>query len=336
MAPLPPKQFKHYQELVDTLSQRGMYINDPERTKRKLAQVGYYRLSGYWYPARQLDRDGQGNAVLCPHLKRPKRLDEFMPDTHFDRVFNLYLLDKKLRLAMLDGLERIEVFVRGVIAHELGRGKRKEAGTGLDIPEPLAWKDVDYINPKHTKKRGRRPSSWEEWKSKHDTLIKRSHEDCITWHKRNEREMPFWVVIEAWDFGTLSKYYGMLNDKYRQRVCARLGITDKRETGVLQSWLMEMNILRNRCAHHTRIWNQQSSNMLALPSHAEFDDIRGDRNTLTRLYGVIRAMWFLIAQIGPSSTWFDEVEEIIVTMPEIPGCSTYSLGLPKPTQNNQQ
>lgn len=327
MALVPPKEFKHYEELVETLSQRGMLIDDKERTQRKLAQVGYYRLSGFWYPARAIERDANGNAIDCPHLKRPKRHNEFSPETRFDEVFNLYLFDKKLRIAMLDGLERIEIFVRSVIAHELGRGKRKEAGTGKDVPEPLAWKDPEYINGKFLKKRGHKPSLWDEWQYKHSKLIERSREDCIVWHKRNNKEMPFWVVIEAWDFGTMSKYYGMLKDKYRQRVCTRLGINDKKETAVLQAWLMEMNILRNRCAHHTRIWNQQSSKLLSLPSNECFDDIRSNENTLTRLYGVIRAMWFLIEQIGPSSRWMADVESLIAQLPQVPGCHTSSIGV---------
>ena len=326
MALIPSKAFKHYEELVEILSQRGMLIADRERAKRKLAQVGYYRLSGFWYPARLVERDTQGAVIECAQLKRPKRLDEFSDNTHFEDVFKLYLFDKKLRLTMLDGLERIEIFVRSVIAHELGKGKTKQAGTGQLIPEPLAWQDSDYINSKFLKPRGHKPSVWQEWQHKHSKLIERSREDCIVWHKNNGREMPFWVVIEAWDFGTLSKYYGMLNDKYRQRICARLGITDKKETGVLQAWLMEMNILRNRCAHHTRIWNQQSSKLLALPSDPSFDDIRGNHNSLTRLYSVIRAMWFLIAQIGPSSCWMKQVESLIADFPVIPGCDITSLG----------
>ncbi len=98
----------------------------------------------------------------------------------------------------------------------------------------------------------------------------------------------------------MSKYYGMLKDQYRQRICSRLGIEDKTETDVLRAWLMEMNILRNRCAHHTRIWNQQSSKVLKVTSHESFEDIKENGNTLSRLYGVIRVMWFLIEQIGPS------------------------------------
>jgi abortive infection bacteriophage resistance protein len=78
-----------------------------------------------------------------------------------------------------------------------------------------------------------------------------------------------------------------------------LGIEDKTETDVLRAWLMEMNILRNRCAHHTRIWNQQSSKVLKVTSHKSFEDIKENSNTLSRLYGVIRAMWFFSSTNWP-------------------------------------
>ena len=32
---------------------RGMDVGDRARAERYLGQLGYYRLSGYWYPARQ-------------------------------------------------------------------------------------------------------------------------------------------------------------------------------------------------------------------------------------------------------------------------------------------
>ena len=50
--PAPPKPFRAYPDLVALLAIRGMQVNDPSRAERKLAQLGYYRLSGYWYPAR--------------------------------------------------------------------------------------------------------------------------------------------------------------------------------------------------------------------------------------------------------------------------------------------
>ncbi|WP_366945268.1 Abi family protein [Desulfoluna sp.] len=76
-----------------------MIINDPFRSERKLSQVGYYRLSGFSYPCRIIERDPTTNeAILNPQTGRPQRLDQFMPETAFDAIFSLYLFDKKLRL----------------------------------------------------------------------------------------------------------------------------------------------------------------------------------------------------------------------------------------------
>lgn len=322
------KNFKQYHELVELLIHRGMSISDQTRAKRKLAQVGYYRLSGYWYPCRELEVDDHGNVVQCPIMKRPKRLDRFISNTKFEHVFELYVFDKKLRVLMLDALERIEIYIRSVLAHELGKGKRKEPGTGELIPTPFAWQDADLINNKFLRSKSGIPTAWEQWQRKHTQLIQRSREDCILWYRKNDRTMPFWVVIEAWDFGTLSKYYGMLKDTYRQRICQRLSIEDKTQTGVLGAWLMEMNILRNRCAHHSRIWNQTFSSPLSLSSHSRFDDIRHNQQARIRLYGLIEVMTFLIEQLSRHSSWRDDINRLLAQFPALPCCNLSALGVP--------
>nr|WP_275895939.1 Abi family protein [Pasteurella multocida] len=43
----------------------------------------------------------------------------FLPNTSFNVVYKLYLFDKKLRLLLLDIIERLEVNIRSVMAHEL-------------------------------------------------------------------------------------------------------------------------------------------------------------------------------------------------------------------------
>lgn len=40
------KPFRDYPDLVDLLEARGMIVEDKDRAIRKIAQVGYYRLSG--------------------------------------------------------------------------------------------------------------------------------------------------------------------------------------------------------------------------------------------------------------------------------------------------
>lgn len=324
----PPKEYKSYDQLLDILNIRGMTIEDDERAKRKLAQVGYYRLSGFSYSCREFIKKPCGSLEICDVMRTPKRKNDFLPGTSFNKVFNLYLFDKKLRVLMIDALERIEVHIRSLVAHEIGKGHKKEAGTGNYIPDPMAWCDPTYINPKHLKKKGTAPSTWDKWRTNHDKLIGRCREDCIEWHKRTNKSMPFWVVIEAWDFGTLSKYFGMLNDSYRMRICKRLGLDHHKAPNTLGAWLMSMNLLRNRCAHHSRIWNQKANAILPVPeNNAYFDRIALDANSRQRLFGLVVVMNYLLQQLGQSSIWMNQVMSEIEKFPQLPGCRLQSIGL---------
>jgi len=151
-----------------------------DRAIRKISQIGYYRLSGFWYPCREIDVNDLGQVVLDAKTRKPRRLDKFMSGTYLEGVLELYLYDKRLRLAVLDAIERIEVHLRTVIAHELGR---------LD---PVAHEMDSFINQKYLsdyqdKKTGIMRNSWREWRHEHDKQLSRCSEDCILWHKLDNK-----------------------------------------------------------------------------------------------------------------------------------------------------
>ncbi|HGC0098200.1 TPA: Abi family protein, partial [Escherichia coli] len=62
-----------------------MIINDRNRAIRKLSQVGYYRLSGFWYPSRIIATTDKGLSY---------RTDRFLAGTSFEKTYDLYLFDK--------------------------------------------------------------------------------------------------------------------------------------------------------------------------------------------------------------------------------------------------
>jgi len=298
-----------------------MQITDVPRAERKLSQVGYYRLSGFWYPCREFLRDANNNVVLCTVSKKPLRQNVFTPGTQFDSVFEIYLFDKKLRQLMLDAVERIEVHVRSVIAHEVG------------YHDPMAYQDINYINPSQTKtfttRQGQQRNIWNDWLKRQNEQIARSREDSIEWHRQHRKAMPFWVVVEAWDFGTASKYFEILKDSHRNRISARLGLTNAK---VLKEWLQEINTLRNRCAHHSRIWNQVSTNPLpTVPNAPYFQNLALDTNATSRLYGLIAILWYLVKAIGANSQWIHQVADVIDSKPTVPGCPFSALGFPDET-----
>jgi len=87
----PHLSFEHQLEL---LKSRGLEVTNDNTALEYLRRLGYYRLSGYWYPCRKL----LSSAERQSKLERPQRSDEFMPDARFQDTVALYVFDKKLRL----------------------------------------------------------------------------------------------------------------------------------------------------------------------------------------------------------------------------------------------
>ncbi|BBG58347.1 Abi family protein [Providencia rustigianii] len=294
------KPHKEYAEQLDLLLERGMQIADRDRAIKKLTQVGYYRLSGFWYISRVIVTGDDGLS---------RRTDQFLAGTTFENAYDLYLFDKKLRLLMLDALERIEIHIRSVIAHEIGR---------LD---PLAYRNSSFINPKFTSDTN---SKFDQWLVALDGKIKASRDECICWHREQKKEIPFWVAVETWDFGQMSKYYTMLKGGLQQKITRRFDIDNTR---LFANWLNGLNILRNRCAHHSRIWNRKYISLM-MPKIDYFDSLISNNIQKERVYGLICIIWYLVKRIAPNSNWLRQVADLIDTKPNMPGCSFNHMGLP--------
>lgn len=110
----PLKPWMAFDDQLKQLQRRGLQVEDEAAARSYLKRLGYYRLSGYWYPLRAIDLGAsraKGRAV---------RADTFVAGSRFEDVVRLYVFDKKLRLLALDALEHIETAVRVDIAHLLG------------------------------------------------------------------------------------------------------------------------------------------------------------------------------------------------------------------------
>lgn len=293
---MEPKLFKDYDQLIEQLLQKGMLIPDKQRALRKLAQVGYYRLGTFWYSCRQ------------PSSNSVKPYKHFLPKTDFNEIFKLYLLDKRLRLLLMDAIERIEVALKTKIAHELGRYS------------PLAHLEDAYINPKQLKDfnhKGIDRNTWKEWLKRQQDEISRCKEDFIEKYKKKNKTPPIWVAVETWSFGTISKYFELLKKRYQNKVAQELGIDNSKN---LVRWLQAISILRNRCAHHTRVWNQLERNPLNLPTNSVIFSRLQEFNSQERkrIFVLILIIDYLVKNIGPSSHWLSRIIKEIEQPPNLP------------------
>ncbi len=108
------KEWKSFDDQLALLKERGLIVENDEAALDYLERVGYYRLSGYFYPFRELEITLQGGLSY-------QRNNRFIEGSRFEEVVQLYVFDKRLRLLALDALERIELAIRVDIAYLLGK-----------------------------------------------------------------------------------------------------------------------------------------------------------------------------------------------------------------------
>jgi len=294
------KPWRSYEEQLDLLIARGLAVTDRPKALEYLQRIGYYRLSGYWYPFRAQS----GELVLLeengrkPVRKKRKTttiaLDDFKPGATFENAVKLYVFDKELRLLAMDALERIEIAVRVDVSHTLGK---------LD---PFAYVRPELFHESFSRdmNNGKGVSRHHAWLSKHARLINDSREEFVL-HNKSKYGLPLaiWVACEVWDFGTLSRLYAGMREAEQDAIAGRYGIRNGR---IFASWLRSLNYLRNVCAHHSRLWNRNIVDQPRLPPASEvpwiapFED---SGHLRARCFLLLRIARHLLQVVNPNSSW---------------------------------
>lgn len=304
---------KPYVSLVDQvalLGERGLEITDVARAEECLRRIGYYRLSGYWYPMRQIEvRNADGRETY-------HTLDAFKPGARFCDVVDLYVFDKKLRMLMLDAIERVEVALRVDIALTLG-----ERG-------PTAHRDPRELHTKFATLQNRRGQvPHQEWLKRLDASQERSSEDFVKHFKSTySTDLPIWMAIELWDFGMLSYLVGGLKYDDQTAMARRFGLP---RGEVLASWVRSISFVRNVCAHHARLWNRQIVDEPKWTRPGEvalLDQLADDPRSRGRVYAVAVALHWLLRHVNPTSSWGDRLAAHWRTFPESPLLNRYASG----------
>lgn len=286
-----------------------MLIDDEAKASEYLQRIGYYRLSAYWYPMRQ--RTGsKGDTVE----------DNFVPGTTFKEATDLYTFDGRLRLIVMDALERIEVSLRTEVALTLGRHG------------PRAYRDPTFFDSKFNRPiKGSGPTKHREWLQRFDKRFLES-KDAFAEHFRRKYpgdDMPIWIAVELLDFGALSHLISGLKYRDKVKIGESYGGIAPNE---LQSWVRSMAFVRNVCAHHARLWNKPLVNSPALTGkdvprvlkHAMLGTGSG-----SRFYSVACVMRYLLKHANPRTSWKDRFVSHIETFPISPRISISALGLPE-------
>lgn len=273
----PPLTFE---DQTDRLLARGM-TGDRDDIRNHLERVNYYRLSGYWYPFRRQD-------------------DTFRPGTTFESVWRRYTFDRQLRLLVLDGIERVEVAARTLLAYHHAHDHG-----------PFGYAE----NPESLKRL--KPAERTALLENIRLELGRSHELFVRHFRQKYGDthpdyLPIWMATEAVSFGRVVMMMKGSPTRVRERVAVAFGVPGT----VLSSWLHCLSVVRNICAHHGRLWNRTLGVKPKLPRH---DDWRSPvRVQPDRVFSVLTICRHSLQQIAPASRWHVRLDQLLTDYPEVP------------------
>ena len=262
------KAYHTYDEQVELLVERGMDVGDRDHAAGVLRRINYYRLSGYWYPFRQQSSTG--------------RSDDFYPGTRLDDVVALYEFDARLRAATFSVLAPIELAFRALLGHELGR------------IDPCAHLNPTLLSPTARDRAGRESESYRRWRESYEWKLGQSREDFVAHHHtKYGSKLPVWAAVELLDWGALSYLYGFAPRNVQESIAGVCGLSSPQ----LTSWLKTLNLLRNSCAHHGRLFNRVHTFTPKLPKVGIHPDLDTATPQWSRTFGQLTLIQFLLDRL---------------------------------------
>lgn len=209
---------------IAQLTSRGLTINNVSTAQKKLSELNYYRLEGYWLP-----------------LETDHKCATFITGSSFSLVLDWYDVDMKLRSILFEAISSIEVSFRTKWAYYLS----------------TKYGPFSYLDPKYFQNRAK----WLESINKFATDVFRSKENFIKHFIENYKEFfpPEWAAVEVMSFGTLSHLYEYMNEELpvdtSDTIPAKAAIANDYGLSIkeLVSWIRTINVCRNFCAHQSRL-----------------------------------------------------------------------------------
>ena len=234
------KEFKTIDEQIALLKFRGLTIYDEKEAADFLMRHNYYRISGY-------------SLTLRNH-------DVFYPSATFQNIIDIYNFDHELRHVLMRFIETIEVSIKSVYSYEFARvhGPLGYLDKSNFTDAILYQKTIDKVNDQKDK---RHP---------HEAYLKHFLDEL-------KQDIPLWAFVDLFTISDISFLYSITEIPIKQAIASRFGLPVNNGYLILEKFLKSMTIIRNLCAHGSRLYNRLFEQKPSL-NRAELAKLSTDAN----------------------------------------------------------
>ena len=268
-------------EQIGLLRAKGLLITEADNIEHWLSHTSYFRFKNYSYSFKDYKNAG-GN---------------YFPDTSFTMVKDLYAFDRKLRIAVFDAIENIEISVKTHISNIMSNANG--AHWYLDSRHFFVGKGFNHQKfLKHIK----------------DALLQTS--EPVLQHYRKTYDPiypPSWMLMEIITFRTLSiMFENMVPSDEKVQICHSFNLIKRQ----FVSWLQCFSFIRNKCAHHARLVYSKTIFPPSMPKRNNRTFLKEPVDNTT-LYAVLSCLQYMLTICNPASRFKQNLLSLTTEFPLI-------------------
>lgn len=236
------KPFKTTEQQIAILESRHLLFHDKETAAKNLERYGYYEIiNGY-----------KDNFMIDPSDDEKG----FKDNVSFDHIYQLFMVDQRLRAATIESLEYFESTLRQAVAYTVSKN--------------ISYKQGDYIDRRKYNHGPRfrypNPYNYPVDKLMHTlTKITNRNDQPFKHYREDHGNVPPWIVVKRLSFGNLIWWTKLLKNREKTEVISKImglpieivqGSEELRE--IFGDFLSLLLDYRNIAAHGGRIYNHFS------------------------------------------------------------------------------
>ena len=219
------KIFKTLDEQIQILQEKGLVINDYDKTRMTLFRENYFFINGY---RKLFQNEATGR--------------NFINGTRFEELYGTFLFDRHIRNIMFKYILIIENNIKSITSYQLSK--------------KYGYKEKDYLNVKNFNQDGMKARQVRDVisKMKRQIRINGKQHSATIHYINNYGYVPLWVLTKVLSFGIISELYNILKVEDQQSIAHFYNI----DTETFSIYLALLSNFRNLCAHEDILYDHRT------------------------------------------------------------------------------
>lgn len=223
------KEFKSLDEQISIMKDKGLIIDDIDKTKDILLRENYFFINGY--------------RMLFMKSKNEKK---FIEGVSFDDIYAVFQFDRNLRNILFKNLLIVENNLKSVISYNFSR--------------KYGIKEKDYLKASNFSQDIKKVRQVNDVLNKVKRQIKlngRQHSATLH-YLSNYGYVPMWILVKLLSFGMINELYSILKPEDKLSIAEFYNL----DVETLGIYIGLLSNYRNLCAHEDIVYDHKTQKVI--------------------------------------------------------------------------